>query len=122
MFTITVAGSFTASHALTYADGKKEDLHNHDWQLRVAVEVEELDENGLAVDFIDVKAKIGEITEELNNSQLEELNCFEGINATAENVAKYIYDKIEQWLETKAMLKFVEVMEAKGCWAKYSNV
>lgn len=121
MFTITVDGSFTASHALTYAGGEKEDLHSHNWQVKVAVEVEELDENGLAVDFIDVKAKIDETTARLDNSQLEELNCFEGINATAENVAKYIYDEMEPWLETKAMLKSVEVMEAKGCWAKYSK-
>jgi 6-pyruvoyltetrahydropterin/6-carboxytetrahydropterin synthase len=121
LFTITVDGSFTASHALTYAGGETEDLHSHNWQVRVAVEVEELDENGLAVDFIDVKAKIDEITATLDNSQLEDLSCFEGINATAENVAKYIYDQLQPWLVTKAMLEYVEVMEAQGCWAKYSK-
>ncbi len=121
MFTITVISSFTASHELTYAGGEKEDLHSHNWQVRVAVKVEELDENGLAVDFVDVKAKINEITAMLDNRQLEELSCFEGINTTAEIVAKYIYDELEAGLETKAMLEYVEVMEAEGCWAKYSN-
>jgi 6-pyruvoyltetrahydropterin/6-carboxytetrahydropterin synthase len=121
LFTITVESSFTASHALTYAGGEKEDLHSHHWQLKVAIEVEELDENGLAVDFIDVKAKIDEITDLLDNTQLETLSCFEGINVTAENVAKYIYDEMETWLETKAMLQSVEVMEASRCWAKYSK-
>lgn len=119
MFTVTVESSFAASHELTYAGGGKEELHNHHWRLRVAVEVEELDENGLAVDFIDLKAKIDEVTAVLDNTQLEELECFDGINASAENVAKYIYDQLESSLETKVMLEYVEVMEAQGCWAKF---
>ena len=121
MYTITIEGAFTASHELTYAGGKKEDLHSHNWKLRVAVEVEELDENGLAVDFIDIKAMIDEVITKLDGTQLEKLECFNGINATAENVAKYIFDKLEPGLETKAMLGFVEVMEAERCWAKYSK-
>ena len=119
MFTITIENAFTASHELTYAGGEKEDLHPHDWQLRVAVDVEDLDENGLAVDFIDLRAKIKDITTPLNDTQLEEHPAFEGINASAENVAKYIYDQLRPQLPTRAMLVSVEIMEAPGCWAKY---
>ena len=121
MFTVTLETGFKASHELTYAGGEKEELHFHDWQLRVAAQVEELDENGLAVDFVELKAEIDGITAVLDNSQLEDLGCFAGVNASAENVAKYIFDELKPQLPAKATLKYVEVMEAKGCWAKFSK-
>ena len=121
MYTITIESSFNASHQLTYAGGEKEDIHQHDWQLRVAAKIEELDENGLAIDFIYLKARIDEITAVLDNTRLEELACFEGINVTAENIDKYVYGQIEPQMPTKAMLVSVEIMEAPGCWAKYSK-
>ena len=121
MYTITVESSFKASHQLTYAGGKTEENHAHDWQLKVAAQIEELDENGLAVDFIYLKSRIDEITEMLDNTQLEELTCFEGINVTAENIARYFYDRLESQMPTKAMLLSVEIMEAPGCWAKYNK-
>ncbi|MCF7955046.1 MAG: 6-carboxytetrahydropterin synthase [Phycisphaerae bacterium] len=121
MYTITIESSFTASHRLTYAGGVTEENHKHDWQLKVAAQIEELDENGLAVDFIYLKAKIDEVTAVLDNTQLEELECFQRINATAENLVKYIYDQIEPQMPTKAMLDSVEIMEAPGCWAKYNK-
>jgi 6-pyruvoyltetrahydropterin/6-carboxytetrahydropterin synthase len=120
LFTITIESGFTASHGLTYAGGKKEDAHTHDWKLRVVAQIEELDENGLAVDFLDLKPKIKRVVAVLDGAQLEKLECFEGINASAENVAKYIFDELKPEMLTKAMLESVEVMEAKGCWAKYS--
>lgn len=121
MYTITIESSFRAGHQLTYAGGKKEDLHQHDWQLKVAAQIEELDENGLAIDFIYLKAKTDEIAAMFDNTQLEELDCFEGINATAENIAKYIYDQLEPQMPTKAMLDSVDIMEAPGCRAKYNK-
>lgn len=121
MYTITIESSFRASHQLTYAAGQTEDRHEHDWQLKVAAQIEELDENGLAIDFIYLKSGIDKITTILDNSVLEELSCFEGINVTAENIAKYIFDQLEPQMPTKAMLISVDIMEAPGCWAKYSR-
>ena len=121
MYTITIESSFKAGHQLTYAGGETEQLHQHDWQLKVAAQIEELDENGLAIDFIYLKSRIDEITAVLDNTQLEELACFEGVNVTAENVAGYIYNQLETQMPTKAMLMFVEIMEAPGCWAKYTK-
>jgi 6-pyruvoyltetrahydropterin/6-carboxytetrahydropterin synthase len=121
LYTITIESSFKASHQLTYAGGKTEDNHLHDWKLKVAAQIEELDENGLAIDFIYLKSKLDEITTVLDNTQLEKLSCFEGINVTAENIAKYIYDQLDPQMPTKAMLVSVDIMEAPGCWAKYNK-
>jgi len=121
MYTITIESSFKASHQLTYAGGEQEDSHQHDWQLKVSAQIEELDENGLAIDFNYLQSRIDEVTKELDGAQLEELDCFEDINVTAENIAKYIYDQLDPQMPTKAMLVSVEIMEAPGCWAKYKR-
>ncbi len=119
MYTVTVESTFTASHQLTMADGGKEPLHGHDWVVRVAVSADELDETGLAVDFNNLKAMIVDVTGPFAGARLEQLDCFADCNASAENVARYIYDRIEPMLANRLKLEYAEVMEAEGCWTKY---
>lgn len=121
MFTVTVQTSFTARHQLTMSGGQTEPLHDHNWVVRSAVAAEKLDESGLVVDFHGLKAKIKEVVSPLDGARLEELACFGDVNASAENVAKYIYDKLEPLLPGRVKLQYVEVSEAPDCWAKYSG-
>jgi len=119
LYTVTVESVFTASHRLTMPDGSREAPHSHDWIVRVAVSAEKLDETGLAVDFDDLKGMIADITGPFAGACLEQLDCFAGRNASAENVAGYVYDTIEPMLPDHLKLEYVEVMEARGCWTKY---
>ncbi len=120
MFTITIETTFTARHQLTMADGQREPVHSHDWGVRTAVCTEKLDQMQLAVDFNDLKAKVEQITAPFEGVQLEEMSCFEGVNASAEMVAKFIYDKIGPLLPAHVKPGYVEVTEAPRCRAKYS--
>jgi len=121
LYTVTIETSFSASHQLTYSCGEIEELHNHDWLVRACVSTDYLDENGLAVDFIDLKVHLEKITAAFEGKQLEDMDCFGAINASAENVAKYIYDQLNPLLPETSTLEYIEVMEAAGCWAKYSK-
>jgi 6-pyruvoyl-tetrahydropterin synthase len=123
LFTITVGTIFTASHQLTLADGSKEPLHEHDWKVRVAVSAEQLDGTGLVMDFYELKIKIAAVLVALGGAKLEDVPYFAdgGINASAETVSQYIYDKLASILPDNVELSFVEVMEQAGCWAKYSK-
>jgi 6-pyruvoyltetrahydropterin/6-carboxytetrahydropterin synthase len=121
LFTVTVQTSFTASHQLVMSGGQAEPLHEHNWIVRSAVAAERLDETGLVVDFHWLEAKIKDVVSLLDGARLEELAFFGGINASAENVAKYIYDKLEPLLTGRVKLQYVEVSEAPDCWAKYSG-
>lgn len=120
MYTITVETTFKAKHQLTLTDGSLEDLHEHDWVVRAAVSVSKLDKAGLAIDFHELKKKVEKITSSLNGGQLESVAHFHGINASAENLAKYIYDKLESVLANHVKLRYVETGEEPGYWAKYS--
>ncbi len=121
MFTITVQTSFAAEHQLTLATGEKEALHEHNWVVHLAVAAENLDEAGLVIDFHWLEATIEEVVSPLGGTRLEELSCFGNINASAENVAKYIYDQVEPLLPARVQLEYVEVCEAPNCLAKYSR-
>ena len=119
MFTISVEKSFSARHALAFADDSKEPAHSHDWLVVAAVSAEELDERGLVMDFRRLQAIIEDITSELEGDKLEQLDYFQRNNSSAENVAKYIYDRIAAVLPSELNLDWVRVTEAPGCAAKY---
>jgi 6-pyruvoyltetrahydropterin/6-carboxytetrahydropterin synthase len=58
---------------------------------------------------------------ELNNMELGDIIHFRQNNPTAENVAKYIYDKLKPWLPQGVKLQSINVVEEPGCRAKYSE-
>ena len=121
MFTVIVETTFTAVHQLAFADGAKEPKHSHDWRVEAAVAAEKLDDAGLVCDFNELKAKLDQTTAPFEKAELEELECFKGINASAENVAKYIYDSFASQLPPQVTLEYIIVTEAAFCRAKYSR-
>jgi 6-pyruvoyltetrahydropterin/6-carboxytetrahydropterin synthase len=120
VFRITVEKAFTATHQLTLSDGSKEKLHSHHWLVRATVAAGKLDSMGLVMDFQKLGGIIDDITAALGGRKLEETDCFGGANASAENVAKYLFERTAPLLDRRVRLEAVEVMETPGCWAKYS--
>src|SRR5439155_21806210 len=54
MYEISVDYTFAAGHALRDYKGKCENVHGHNYKLRVTIEGAALDSTGLLIDFIDV--------------------------------------------------------------------
>lgn len=121
MYTISVERTFTASHQLTLPDGAKEPLHSHNWGLVVAVYSEKLNRIGLVMDFEQLKTVVGLAAASLENTQLEETDGFTSMNSSAENMAKYLYEKIVELLPKGVKLKYVRVTETSGCTASYNK-
>jgi len=121
LFTVSVEMSFRASHQLTLPDGSKEATHRHNWSVTAAVAGEKLDNTGVVMDFHRLRAALGGIIAELDNLPLNEIAYFQRNNASAENVAKYIYDKLAARLPEGIELQGVKVGEEPGCWAKFSR-
>ncbi len=119
MFTVIVEKSFAAKHQITLPDGGKEPLHSHDWQVAAAVSAEKLDVMGLAFDFVRLGDLLEQVLAPMRNRQLETMDCFRQVNASAENVARHIYDKLSAILPGPAALCWVEVAEAPGCKVRY---
>ena len=121
MFTISVEKSFTACHQLTVSKGALEALHCHNWHLTVSVSAEKLNEFGMVMDFCRLNDIIETVTGPLAGAQLEKLDAFAGINASAENVAKYIFERVEPELPGSVKLDYAEVTESPGCLAKFKR-
>ena len=121
MFTIRVETQFGASHQLALPDGSKEPLHHHNWVVTANISSDKLDSMGLVMDFCQLKAMVDEITAEFDNAQLDSIDYFRRNNPSAENVSKYIFDKLEPKLPGGVKLRSVRVVEEPGCSAKFSK-
>ena len=95
MFVISVDYSFAAGHALRGYKGKCENVHGHNYKIRVTVGGEELNSIGLVMDFVDLRAAIKALAERLDHRFMNDIPPFDTLNPSAENLAKYFYDGLE---------------------------
>jgi 6-pyruvoyltetrahydropterin/6-carboxytetrahydropterin synthase len=119
MFTVIVKTEFFAEHQLVMPDGSKESLHGHRWKVAVAVAAETLDSAGLAFDFNLLQERLDKIIRPFVGRRLEEFSPFQLANASAENVARYIFDQLTGQITPPTQLCWVEVTEAAGCKVRY---
>ncbi len=93
MFEVSVDETFAAAHALRGYKGKCENLHGHNYKVRVTLAGPELDSVGLLYDFVHLKQVIQSVIRSLDHHYLNEMKPFDEINPSAENISKYIYDE-----------------------------
>jgi 6-pyruvoyltetrahydropterin/6-carboxytetrahydropterin synthase len=121
MFTVSVETHFGASHQLALPDGSKESLHHHDWVVTANLSSDKLDSMGFVMDFCRLKAVVDKTIAEFDNVPLDSIDYFRRNNSSAENVAKYIFDKLEPKLPGGVELRSIRVVEEPGCSAKFSK-
>jgi 6-pyruvoyltetrahydropterin/6-carboxytetrahydropterin synthase len=119
MFTISVETNFWASHQLVLHDGSKEPLHYHNWIVTAEVGSEKLNDMAVVMDFHELKKLVDNIVAGFDNKPINEIPCFQQNNPSAENVARYIYDKLKTELPESVKIRSVNVVEQTGCSAKF---
>jgi 6-pyruvoyltetrahydropterin/6-carboxytetrahydropterin synthase len=98
MYEVSVDESFAAAHNLRNYRGKCEDLHGHNYKVRVTLAGKELDASGLLYDFVHLKQVIQGVIRSLDHKYLNESKPFDALNPSAENIARYIYDETAKQL------------------------
>jgi 6-pyruvoyltetrahydropterin/6-carboxytetrahydropterin synthase len=121
MFTISVETHFWASHQLILQDGSKEPVHYHNWLVTAEVGSDKLNDMAVVMDFQELKQMVDNIAADFDNKALNEMACFRQNIPSAENVAKYIYDKLRMELPEAVKLRNVKVVEQAGCSAKFGD-
>jgi 6-pyruvoyltetrahydropterin/6-carboxytetrahydropterin synthase len=122
MFEISVDYSFAAGHALRGYKGKCENVHGHNYRVRVTIAGEQLNSIGLLVDFVDVRAAIKSLVEPLDHRFLNDLAPFDKLNPSAENLAKYISEGLELKVRPEGLqVKNVTVWETDLTSATYRS-
>jgi 6-pyruvoyltetrahydropterin/6-carboxytetrahydropterin synthase len=98
MFEVSVEDTFSAGHALRGYKGKCENVHGHNYRVRVTLQSPQLDAIGLLVDFTELKRALREIMGRLDHQFVNDLEPFKTVNPSAENLAKYFYDEVTRLL------------------------
>ncbi len=123
MFEVSVEETFAAGHALRGYRGKCENPHGHNYKVQITLAGQELDSIGLLFDFKDLKAAMGEIVDRLDHQFLNDLEPFQRLNPSAENMARYFYQEIGKSLARatngRVKVKQVKVWETDTTTATY---
>jgi 6-pyruvoyltetrahydropterin/6-carboxytetrahydropterin synthase len=109
MFEVSVEQTFAAGHALRDYKGKCENVHGHNYRVQVTVAGERLADNGLLVDFLELKRLMHGVIEYLDHRFINDLPPFDVINPSAENMAKYFHDEISRGLGGELPVRVAEV-------------
>ena len=95
MFEVMIERNFSSAHQLRGYRGKCENLHGHNYRIEIYARGRELDNAGLLVDFVELKAAADEVVNYLDHRNINELPPFdEELNPSAENLARYILERV----------------------------
>ena len=139
MYTLQTCASFDSAHFLKGYEGKCSNIHGHRWTVEVTVAFEEVVEEGqirgMVVDFKTLKEDLKQLADELDHSLVieegslkektkealleEEFRIVElPFRPTAENLAEYFFDEME---EKEYQVVLVKVYETPNNCAGYSR-
>src|ERR1700761_1568546 len=123
MFEVTVEDTFAAGHYLRNYKGKCENPHGHNYKVLVTLVGEELDASGLLLDFKDLKQVLRPVVNYLDHQMINDLEPFTTLNPSAENLAKYFYEKTREQLHEmtggRVRVKDCTLYETDTSFARY---
>ena len=97
--------------------GPCENLHGHNWLVRLTVRCAELDSAGIGIDFKILKKHLKTIVNQFDHKDLNEVL---EVNPSSENIARFIFEQLKIALaDSKAVVVRVEVQETPGNAAIY---
>ena len=94
MFVLKIVTDFASAHSLRNYPGDCSRLHGNNWQVEVSVCSQVLDDNGIAIDFREIKKQTKLVIKRVDHQYLNEIEPFDVLNPTAENIAKYFFDEV----------------------------
>jgi len=121
VYKISIKTKFAAAHRLREYEGACENLHGHNWIVQAQVGVEKLNNIGIAYDFKLLKADVNDIVDRLDHQFLNEIEPFDKINPTSENVAKFIFDSLQSKLPSHLKVMSVSVGESENYTSIYEE-
>ncbi|MDR1507584.1 MAG: 6-carboxytetrahydropterin synthase QueD [Treponema sp.] len=122
MYTVRVEADFAAAHFLKDYHGKCENLHGHNYRVRLWARGKDLDGGGMLLDFALLKNRLREVCSALDHSNLNEHPAF-GDNPSAERIARHVFRECSRALspEAAALLWAADVYETPGSMARYER-
>jgi len=130
MYTVTKRIEIAGAHKLSLPyESPCCNLHGHNWIIEVEVSCKTLATSGMVIDFTCLKEAMERVIKEpLDHQYLNEVPELNGLNPTAENLAKWIAKEMQNYIigygpETPAeeipIISKVTIQESEGNTACY---
>jgi 6-pyruvoyltetrahydropterin/6-carboxytetrahydropterin synthase len=119
MFTVFKDYTFSAGHAIRGHQGGCQNLHGHNYRVRVHVSAAGLDRLGMVIDFADLKRIVDQVVGRFDHAVINDLPPFTERNTTAELLAEYVHQQVAALLPEGRSVRRVEVWETETSCAIY---
>jgi 6-pyruvoyl-tetrahydropterin synthase len=121
MYEVGVVAQFTARHYLVGDFGPASAPHEHAYRVEVAAAGATLHPDGTLVDITIIDRALGDLSNQLDGSDLNDIPDLASPNSTAENVARLFFDRIAADLEGQGLAWLgVKVWESPQAYGAYS--
>jgi len=122
MLMLSVKDTFAAAHRLESYHGKCENLHGHNFSVEALFEGEQVNEEGMLVDFAVLKDYLKEVLAELDHTFINEIPFFRERASSSEYIAIYIHDRLKSLIQEKGVnVREVRVWESEKVYAAYRS-
>ncbi|MEA2563235.1 MAG: 6-pyruvoyltetrahydropterin/6-carboxytetrahydropterin synthase [Acidobacteriota bacterium] len=118
MYVLRVVARFEAAHHLTSYRGKPEPSHGHSWRVEAVLAAAELDGEGMAFDFVEIKTALHQLAARFDHGDINTVPPFDTVSPTTERIAAWFFDRLAERLPA-APLAEVTVWEGPDCSATY---
>lgn len=115
-YVLHVRARFEAAHHLTAYQGAPETPHGHSWQVEVRLVAGRLGEEGMAVDFVEVREALTALLRPFDHGDLNAVPPFDRLSPTAEHLAAWLLGELRRRLPA-AGVAAVTVWEGPDCSA-----
>jgi len=119
MYEISVETEFSAAHRLREYDGDCENLHGHNWKVRVTLQADALNRLGMLMDFREIKSLVADVLDEYDHAFLNDLERFQKVNPTTENIARCVAEEMGGRLPEGIRVAAVTAWESARSSATY---
>ena len=122
IYTLKVLADFASAHTLRDYPGACSRMHGHNWKIEAEVQATQRNEIGMAIDFKEIKREVRAIADELDHRYLNDLAPFQDINPTAENIARYFFQRLAQRLNNERVhVSALTIWETDRACVRYAE-
>jgi len=121
-YTLKVVSDFASAHTLRDYPGACSRMHGHNWKVEAEVIASKLDTVGMGIDFKKIKSAVKELTDVLDHRYLNEIEPFDSINPTAENIAAWLYKGLSEKLNNEhVQVSAITLWETERACVRYTE-
>lgn len=120
MFTVFKDFTFAAAHFIPGHTGGCQNLHGHNYRVRVHVAAQQLDALGMVIDFADLKNILAEVLGPFDHHVINEVAPFDQRSTTAEEISAYVHHEVRERLEHRGEARRLEVRRVE-VWENESS-